>query len=257
MVVVKKIHQIWFQGKDVPKKYKDNISSLKQINRDWKYKLWSDEDMKKECLNYSKECFDKYMKFEHMHQKIDLGRYVILYNNGGFSVDIDVKPLKSLNTTPQLNKNKLIVSKIDLNKFETYIFLRNNMLCNNAHIYSPKYNNSLKKIIDKVIDHSPRLYTNKMNEIMYTTGPIIFTNNLDEEVTLLNYKYFEPRTINRNEKIDETTILIHEMSNTWINETYRPFILFYLNNREYIKYILIAILLILVYLLYFMRRVKQ
>jgi hypothetical protein len=95
--IPKIIHQTW-KIKNV-KTYSNGIgyesqSKWKTTHPDYKYILWTDDDIHK-FINKNKkykECFSKLNKFI---KKIDFFRYVILYEYGGIYSDLDFIPNKS------------------------------------------------------------------------------------------------------------------------------------------------------------------
>jgi mannosyltransferase OCH1-like enzyme len=212
----KNIHQIWLQGAgNIPKKYHKYSEKTIEMNPDWTYKVWDDEDLKRECLKYSKECFNKYMTYPHLHQKVDLGRYVVLYNNGGISVDMDARTVKSLNEIPGIEDNKMIVCQLDMNKLESMIVAQRMHIVNNAHIYSPKHNPSLKKVIDGVLEQTPTTWGKEI-DISLSTGPWRLTKLIDDDVIVLSHKYFEPRCLGDKNPYPET-IILHDYDLTWVS----------------------------------------
>lgn len=242
----KKIHQIWLQGEDViPSKYHSYIEKTKKINPDWNYKLWDDEDIKEECLKYGKECFNKYMTFPHLHQKVDLGRYVILYNNGGISVDMDAKAMRSFNNIPELDSNKMIVCKLAMNKIESIIYCQRMNSVNNAHIYSPKHNKSMKKVIDGIIYQEPIMPISKEIDILRTTGPLHFSKLVDDDTIKLDYQYFEPKTLGHDQIYPET-IILHDTDGTWLNGNCKCIYAWYkwLKNNFWFLLLVVVILLL-------------
>lgn len=221
--MIKKIHQIWMQGEtNIPIEYRNNILGIREKNVDWHYSLYDENELYNQCSMYSPECATVFAGFKHMHQKVDLGRYVVLYNNGGMSVDMDTICKKSLNHIPEVNTNKelLVVSKININAVESFIFLKSNItLINNAHIYSPnKKNIVLKSIIDYIICLRPKKYRNKTMEIMHTTGPIMFSKQIAKHfVIILDSVYFEPDNVISTNNDTQDTIIIHTLDNTWVD----------------------------------------
>jgi len=256
--MIKKIHQIWIQGvENIPNQYKPNIQKIKELNPNWVYNIYSDKELRNECSKYSQQCLDVYDKYKYMHQKIDLGRYVILYNNGGLSVDMDTEVLKSFDNIPQLdtNTNKLVVSKINLNRIESFVFLRSlEIPINNAHIYSPeKQNIVLKKLIDTVLAKPISPKNSKTMDILFTTGPVAFSsviNKNKKDVIILDSIYFEPNTIFKEQMQNKDTIIIHKMDNTWVSgNAEKKFIEFYGTTRNFLNDNKIIIMLVSIILL--------
>ena len=248
----KNIHQIWLQGADkVPLKYHSYTEKTKELNPNWTYKLWDDEDIRQECLKYGKECFNKYMTLPHLHQKVDLGRYVILYNNGGISVDMDAKAMKSFDKIPGLDSNKMIVCKLDLNNIESLMYCQRMSAVNNAHIYSPKHNKSMKNVIDGIIYQEPITSLSKQIDILRTTGPLHFSKLVDDDTIKLDYQYFEPKTLGDIEQYPET-IILHDTDGSWLNENFKCVY----NSYKWLKTNFLFIIMVVVVLLLSMRYVN-
>ena len=45
-IIPKKIHQIWIGPKTLPKKYINWMRSWRELNKDWEYILWTDNEIK-------------------------------------------------------------------------------------------------------------------------------------------------------------------------------------------------------------------
>jgi mannosyltransferase OCH1-like enzyme len=130
------IHIIWYQGIDaIPIKYQSVIRDIQDMNTDWTLRVWVAADL--EQLANKHNVLNKYNSYTKMHQKIDLGRYLLLYEYGGLSMDIDVKPVRPLSVLDDIwSQEKLVVSKVNLDWFERYVF---GNLCgqvNNAIVYA-------------------------------------------------------------------------------------------------------------------------
>lgn len=199
--ISKIIHQIWFQGKEnIPDKYISNIQKIKKNHPKWSYQIWDDKELRKECRKYSIECLKKYDSYKHLHQKVDLGRYVLLYNYGGAYIDIDCISLKPLEALPGFKTKKLIISYNPCNYLENMIstLSLNIKIINNGVILSSSKNKYMKKIINGVIStNTCRFPKNKSLCIQDTTGPLQFTKTVssfkdDINVLILDCSYFEP-----------------------------------------------------------------
>jgi inositol phosphorylceramide mannosyltransferase catalytic subunit len=90
-IVPKKIHQIWL-GSAFPNKYKKFQESWKQINPDFEYYLWTDDNVRDLGL-YN---IESYLATDNYGVKSDLARYEILHKFGGIYVDTDFECLKPL-----------------------------------------------------------------------------------------------------------------------------------------------------------------
>jgi len=87
------IHQIWIGG-PLPDAFKDLCESWKfyHTSRGWLYKLWTDEDVEHMTL-HNQRFFDE---TESPGVRSDLMKWEIIYNFGGFYLDVDFECLKPL-----------------------------------------------------------------------------------------------------------------------------------------------------------------
>ena len=249
-IIPKIIHQIWMQGeKNIPNKYNNNIKTVKYNHKTWEYILW-DEIKILELISSKKEWLDIYYKFTYLHQKIDFAKYVILFIFGGIYVDIDVEIVKSFDSLiSEFNNADIIVSKLNINSTESFLATGYNESYNNGIIISKKNGEVIKKLIDEILIsffksdlHFKVLYINS------TTGPRIFTkviNDNKNKVNILPSEYLEPCT-RGNCNITEKTIAIHKHELTWMSESLKNIIDFYLENKLILS---IIILIIIIYII--------
>jgi mannosyltransferase OCH1-like enzyme len=88
--IPKLIHQT-YPSKDIPECLQSNIEHVKSTNPDWKYKLYSDEDIKffieKEYGLGILKIFNR-ISLEYGAARADLFRYLLMYKLGGVYLDI-------------------------------------------------------------------------------------------------------------------------------------------------------------------------
>lgn len=91
--IPKIIHQIWIGG-PLPEAFKDLCESWKYYHmmRGWLYKLWTDEDAAKMDL-HNRAFFDE---TDSPGVRSDLMKWEIIYNYGGFYLDVDYECLQPL-----------------------------------------------------------------------------------------------------------------------------------------------------------------
>ena len=125
-----------------------------------------------------------------MLQKVDLGRYVVLYNYGGVSVDTDMKSLKPIMATPQMEDHDFIVSSaafpIGLAGW-----------VNNALIMCRSQHPILHELIMSIAGDPRGAADFASKELLTsaTTGPGKFNTILAKhlsEIFVLDHTYFEP-----------------------------------------------------------------
>jgi hypothetical protein len=250
-MIEKIIHQIWLQGEiNIPDKYYSNIASVKKFHNSWQYILWDEIKILKLILT-KKEWTDIYYKFIYIHQKIDFAKYVILYTYGGIYIDIDVEVIKSFDDIIKTNDSyDLIISKSNINSYESFIAARSFNTYNNGIIIAKKDNKTLLILINYIIEnfYLPLLEP-KMFNINYTTGPHIFTNVISKNksnVKILESEYLEPCLMD-NCTITSNTISIHRHELSWIPDFLVRFFNFYLKNKLSVIGFICLILILIIY----------
>ena len=188
MSIPKITHQIWMQGfKNIPDKFKNNVETLHSLNLEYEHKQWDESMLRDECKKYSEECLERFNSLEQMILKVDLGRYVVLYNYGGISVDTDMEQLKPIRTLPDINSNKFMISKCAF----PYNIIG---MLNNAVIITPANNEILEKIIETIINDKRKAsdFSTKEMHTQYVTGPAFINNilqNISMPYTIIDNKY--------------------------------------------------------------------
>lgn len=184
-------HQIWIQGWDkIPSKFKQNVSLLEELNPDFEHKKWDMEGLRAECAKFSLAAREKFDSFKYLVQKVDFGRYMVLYNYGGVSVDTDMVSLKSINEAPKFLEADFIISS---SAFPANLI----GWVNNALIMCRRGHPILLELIQSIIDANlnEQDFSTKELYIDATTSPSKFNSIVYRhinDVVVLNYKYFEP-----------------------------------------------------------------
>jgi mannosyltransferase OCH1-like enzyme len=185
-------HQTWFQGWDViPDKFQKNADSLAKLNPNYTHMKWDETSLRHECGKLGHEVVAKFDSFPHMIQKIDLGRYVVLYNYGGITVDTDMVPLKPIDEAPHLQTDKLIVSR---HAFPHKLF----STANNALIIARPQHPFLKELIQEIVSKDmpdDSLFNIRLLQVQATTGPDMFNSvlsNYRDSIIVIDNIYFEP-----------------------------------------------------------------
>jgi mannosyltransferase OCH1-like enzyme len=221
MYIPKYMHFIWFQGSDtIPNKYLKNMQTFIDKNPTWIPKLWDEVSIKEECKKYSSECLDMFLCLPTMMMKIELGRYVILYNHGGISIDMDMECIKPLEMIPFLYTEQCILSEMNISSFLARILSLGyySKLVNNATFICSIHHHFMKILIDTIIKQNKYII-----KLLYHVLPItISTVNITGSVLLtklyLQYNYIShvllKDYIEMNYIIDKS-VIIHRHDLTW------------------------------------------
>jgi len=242
-------HQIWMQGwRELPEKFHENVEKLHEMNPEYTHMKWDAETLREQCKMFSQECLEKYESFEHLHSKVDFGRYVVLYNYGGISIDTDMAPLRSIKHTPHMNEHDFLISEMS--------YPANLMgFKNNAVIICAPNNQVLKTGIERIINdkRTPKDFKAKEEYINETTGPIFIGRLVDEhkeKVKILSYKYYEPCSPKDPYcEIQDDSIMDHQHELSWTSSTFKYLMWLFYFVLHNVRYVILAAIL---YGLYFM-----
>lgn len=214
-------HQIWFQGwNELPPKFEENVVSLRSLNRHYEHKTWDEASLLNECALLGPEYVAKFQSFPHMMQKIDFGRYIVLYNHGGISVDTDMKSLAPIDTTPHIEEADFLVS---------YAAFPMNILgqTNNALFIVKEQHPIMKQIIDGILANNMK-EEECMNKEMFTnetTGPKYIHSILEQNkdsIQFLDHTFYEPCfSVDPYCKPASYSIMDHKHELSWINNLWK------------------------------------
>ena len=217
--VPKVTHQIWFQGwHNLPEKYHTDTEKLSILNPNWEHMKWDEESLRAECEKFSPEALAKFDEFTNMIQKVDFGRYVVLHNYGGVSVDCDAECLRPLEKVPGIDRYDLILGKNPLtkleNKFTTYGLSHDLVVANNATLCCTKNHPVMKQFIEFLIENKS-WNEDAFLDTQLKTGPLIlsifFNRYLDDpDILILDFDVFEPFG-----NVNKRTILNHKYDQSW------------------------------------------
>lgn len=277
-MIPKLIHQIWFQGKEnMPDHLKEYHESWVKNNPDYHIIVWDEQKINKEVDKFfDTSITELYYSYDHMIQKIDLAKYIILYKYGGAYIDMDTKSLKRLDDS-FFQSYDLIVSKLpDTYTFRCFLALGGNSIfsetINNGAIIACIENKVILETIYEAKRNKNSIYKNvsKTLYVYISTGPICLTNatynyisnNPNHKIKIVNNTYFEGCDVieieNNNCKIPDNAIGIHLYENSWITDNENSIKKFLGFLIKYLKYIIIFIVLIIVSLvIYYFKSVSS
>lgn len=201
--IPKIIIQTW-KSNQIPIKYKKQVESVRNTNKNFKILFFTDEDIETFLKEKYPQYYVTYKKLPIKIQKIDFFRYVAVYHYGGFYYDLDIESFKSLDNLV----NNEVVFPIEQKINNTCTIRRFRYLCkhkcyqilgNYAFGAIPK-SDFLKIIIDNIhnnIDNIIETYKKNTNRTYYvyqTTGPdyisLIYNNYSNKKnIKILNNVY--------------------------------------------------------------------
>ena len=239
------IHQVYgFWDKKIPKNIEERINNWKKMHPDYEYILWN----KKKSREFIKTKYNWFLKlydnYEYEIQRADVIRYFILYYYGGIYSDIDLEPVKSLNTLLDKYKNKLCI---------LYKSSNSDLLTNDFMISKPK-NKFWKKVWhDLIVNHNFRSLSKHLT-VMYTTGPLLIDSSYEnfflkkKYVYIINSKYINNCDISAKKPCyNKEAYLKRHTGNSWhgFDSTFLNFLYKY----KYI-FILLVIISIIIFIIF-------
>jgi hypothetical protein len=257
--IPKIIYQSW-KTKDIKGKMLDAVNTVKNLNPDYEYKFYDDEDCRKFLLdNFGKPYLIAFDNLIPGAFKCDLWRYAVLYMYGGVYMDIDMIPLVSFNEI--IDDEDEFVSVVDIPKYngENAIF-QALIACTPKH---PIIYHALKLSFYNIITKREDIFETKF----HISGPVMFGQciniywdkdssekilpnkygNINLNYKLLNTADFIVRNSDQKKVIQNryetyTRVGDYEISN--IYKTNKPY-----NIRNKIKYVLLFVITIIILLL--------
>lgn len=239
-------HQVWFQGWDkLPEKYREDAEKLSNFNQNWEHKKWDEHSLRAECEKFSPDALLKFEEFTNMIHKVDFGRYIVLYNHGGVSVDCDSECLRPLEKVPGIDRYDLILGKNSLTKLEnnvaSYGLSRDLVIVNNATLCCSKENPLMKQFIEFLIKNES-WNEDLLLDTQLKTGPLalsVFFNRHIDDVLILDSDVFEPFG-----NVTKRTVLNHKYDQSWTGYGTLPITMYKFIKNNLIWILLFAIILI-------------
>lgn len=261
------IHQIWLQGcEKVKPLYKQNMSNWQSLNPTWNYQCHDNRSLRRLCYEFSVQAGKTYDTFQYLHQKVDFGRYVILYLIGGIYVDFDCYALRSLDSSKvlaqfihqvekhdrrMLGLSKSMIAPLDAaiySKGKYSIFLGNGvMLC------SPG-----QRVLRSYIEHIIDIMNKRPNAgIQETTGPHEFNMFMQprfiqqrstdvDAIWAFDATVFEPCQLNSWCKLTDDTVSLHVFEGSWVSPFMKKTSAFYFDYKPAIWTMVITLILLLI-----------
>ena len=166
-MIEKNIFQSW-HTKQLHPLIQQKINSFKELNSDYTYYLYDDNDMD-DFVNqhFIGEISELYNKLNIIVAKVDFWRYLVLYKYGGIYLDMDSSIEKPLNElikhedqaiiTAEGNPNLYVQWSLIFSKEHPILKKTIELICNN--IKNNRYPNNIHKMT------GPTVYTEAINEI--------------------------------------------------------------------------------------------
>jgi hypothetical protein len=177
-MIEKNVFQSWHTH-DLHPLVKEKIDSFKMKNPEYKFHLYTDDDMDNFVNEYFPgEIADCYNKLNIIVAKVDLWRYLVLFTYGGIYLDMDSSIECSLNDLIKDEDEAIITAERNPNVYVQW-----------ALIFA-KQHPILKRTIELVINNiKNNIYPNDIHRM---TGPTVYSRAINET----HMKYFNNQVLN-------------------------------------------------------------
>ena len=173
--MMKKIHQL-SKTSDLKDFEIESQKLLKKYNPTYRYKLWTDDDLEILVKENHPELNREWNNLKGIH-KADLGRYLVLFLEGGFYCDTDFYVSEPFENLKLEEKVYLAPSTPD------FLFMREGMT--NYFIYSPPKEQLFLDLIDESLKRIKIYKNNNPGYISSTSGKIMIEEVLKDK----KYRY--------------------------------------------------------------------
>ena len=172
-MIPKNIFQTWYT-KNLSPEVQRVVDKMKDMNPDYKYTLFLDEDMDAFVKKYYPgEIYSCYCRINMIVAKADFWRYLVLYKYGGVYIDIDSSVDVPLDSFIKNGDSAILSSESNRETFTQWalIFDMNHPI--------------LKKTIEFIVDNIK--HNRYPRDVFHMTGPVVFT----QAVKSIHREYFD------------------------------------------------------------------
>ena len=173
------IHQTW-SNDHVPDQYRELVDSWKTNHPNWKYRLWTDEDLDQLVAENFPDFLDQFRGYDNPVQRADAGRYLFLYLHGGVYADLDTRCHQPFDAF--CDEARIVLAHEPVEHFDAHCEVRNidHMLFNGTMV-SPRGHRFWLSLLDEM------KRCRHARNVLDTTGPLVLTAcaaNFDEPQSL-------------------------------------------------------------------------
>jgi mannosyltransferase OCH1-like enzyme len=195
-MIPKNIFQTWYT-KDLPHEIQNIINRMKQLNHNYNYYLYTDDEMDDFVReHYTGEIYESYSKLNLIVAKADFWRYLVLYKYGGVYLDMD--SAIDFRLDDFIGREDAILSS----ESGRHSFTQWALFFNMNHPI-------LKRTIEFIVYNIK--HNRYPNDVLRMTGPVVFA----EAIQSIHQEYFG-RSLDIANISGNTDIIL-----TWRSESYR------------------------------------
>jgi mannosyltransferase OCH1-like enzyme len=198
--IPKIIHQTW-KTKDVPEKWKTSEKEWKRLHPTWIYHLWTDEEIRNHISTHHPDLLALHDSYPHNIQRADMIRYIVLHDFGGVYSDLDLYPVKN-------------IESYLTNSTDYVVYSANSNCFTNALMIAKKGSPIHLEAMNALKNPKPWWAVIKHLHVMSTTGPLMFhqvMKNTSHLYSILPQPLFNPYSITDNLDIEKNNVYIRTL----------------------------------------------
>jgi len=246
--IPKIIIQTW-KDNIIPDKWKEGQNSIINLNPDFKYILLTDIDNRNIVKKYFPYFLDTFDNFKYNIQRADAIRYIVLYLFGGIYLDLDYVELKPF---------RYLID--ELNKFHNkkkiyFVKSVNTPWCiTNSFIMSEPRQEFWLFVIREMMKPNYFKFFGKHFHVFTSTGPFMLNkmyNKYKNQIQILDNIIVPCNICNLNTQCQKNNnyYIYPTEGSSWHGNDSKLYNFIYC-KRKYIKYVIIFIILIIIFIKY-------
>jgi mannosyltransferase OCH1-like enzyme len=194
--IPKKIYQLISDKNKISSEFQKNINYIKNLNPDWEYTLYDDNDMINYIVsNYGYDMLKYYNKINPKYgaAKADFFRYLLMYIEGGVYLDIKSAIKFPLNEVI-LSDDEYLISHWDFPNMVREVdpsygeYQQWHIICRPYH---PFLHAVINKVIENIDNYSIQRFGVGKNGVLRVTGPIAYTNAIYPIIEQHNHRMID------------------------------------------------------------------
>lgn len=188
--------------------------------------LWDEQKIQELLLDRFPWFIKTYRSYKHMIQRVDSARYFILYEYGGFSIDVDMKSIRPLDILLERYSNaQMIISRLPFSASEGWLLkpiFGTDILYTNAVIATAKHFYVWERILHSLPRCRNKYSFSKLLNVIAATGPAFFSLGIEEylqtdpSIIALHHRFFESGfSFDKNLNFSEDAYAEHHQEASW------------------------------------------
>ncbi|PRP78014.1 mannosyl phosphorylinositol ceramide synthase SUR1 [Planoprotostelium fungivorum] len=237
LILPKLIHQTW-KDKDVPEQWLYDYEWTRYKMQDYEFHFWTDEDLRDLVSTEFPWFLKTYDSYPYNIQRVDAGRYFVLYSRGGIYMDLDIGCRRE-NLDPVL-------------KFPIVIPRTKPIGFSNDFLVSSKGHPFFKKIIDSLQTYN-HWYGTQFLTVLFSTGPVFLSLVYGSYQDKMNIRVLQQE----NYANTPMSLLVHRTGSTWHQDDAAFFLWFFKHRIAFTMVTIITAIGLVTFYLWRKKRLRS